>query len=106
MTEDETERLRTLIADVVGAEFAAQTKHIDERLAEQQRTLGEVQVDVALALDKLDSIEIDVKDVKTHAAKVTREHIRDRLRSDSLEKRFAEFERRLAALEKAGPSRD
>ncbi len=102
MSPDDKDELRAMMVEVMGAASESAEQRLGERIDGLHATLRDVQVDVALGLDKLDGIEIDVKDVKAHAARVSREHIKDRLRIAELAKRVAEFEARLARLEKAG----
>jgi len=64
-----------------------------------QSDIRELQTDVALALDKLDLIEVDVRDIKAHIAKTSREAIKDRNARQSLERRVRAVEQRLDALE-------
>lgn len=80
MSPDDKDGLRAMMVEVMGAASESTEQRLGERLDGLQATLRDVQVDVALGLDKLDGIEIDVKDIKAHAARVSREHIKDRLR--------------------------
>jgi len=86
--------LRAIIFEAVTAAVEGLQRHLDEQVLE-------LQADVDSALEKLDAIEIDVKDVRVHVAKLSREQIKDHRRDQALSKRLADIERRLAIVEKA-----
>jgi hypothetical protein len=112
MTDDEEQRLRAMMVEVIGAS----AKAIEKSLRDQ---LLELQADVALCLDRFDTLEVDMRDakkelerladktaglvvdmrdVKAHTAKMSREHIKDRV----VVERLASMEKRLLELEKVG----
>ena len=96
MTDDETQALRAMIVAELAA--AIEPLHNDIR---------DVQADVSLALDKLDrleGIESTVLDLKAHAAKISREGMKDRDARQNTERRLSAVERRLEALERKGES--
>lgn len=67
-----------------------------------QSDIRELQADVALALDKLDLLEVDMRDVKGHLAKLSRESIKERTARPGIERRLSAVERRLESLERKG----
>jgi hypothetical protein len=81
--------VRAVIIDAVGGLVQGLQRHLDQQILE-------LQADVDLAVDKLDSFEIDVKvelkDIKTHVTKLSRERFRD-VRREELSR-----ERELSAL--------
>lgn len=95
MTEPEPEQtpLRAAVFDAVTEAIAGLQRHIDEQILE-------LQADIDLALDKLDSIEIDLKDTRVQVAKISRELIKDRRRDETTAKRIAEHDRRITSIEK------
>lgn len=90
--EDKTE-LQAMILATVGGLVQALQQHLDQQILE-------LQADVETALEKLDSIELDVKDTRLQLAKVSREQIKDRRRDEAVAKRLDETDRRLTSLEK------
>lgn len=114
MTDEEEQRLRAMMLEVIGASARAIETFIRDQLLE-------LQADVSLCLDRFDAVEVDIRDVKkdlerlaeksaglvvdmrdvkTHVVKMSREHIRDRAVSE----RLVAMEKRLVELEKAGGS--
>lgn len=93
MTETEQTELRAVVLSVVSEVVAGLQRHLDQQILE-------LQVDVEAALEKLDSIEIDVKDTRVQLAKLGREQIKDRRRDEAVGKRLSATERRLDQLEK------
>lgn len=105
--------MRAVITEAVGAAFKSMQSQVSEQLLE-------LQADVTLALDKLDGLEVDVrdmriqvdqldgkvtglaidmKDTRTQVAKLSREFMKDKLRDEATAKRLTEIERRLAVQE-------
>jgi chromosome segregation ATPase len=82
--------------EAVAAAVGSLQRHLDEQFGSQIR---ELQSDVSSVLEKLDSMEIDLKDTRTMVAKMSREQIQDRNRDDGTRKRLLDFERRLSELE-------
>lgn len=87
--DDPTQALRAFIVDALAA-----------ALAPVQSDIRDMQADVALALDKLDLLEVDMRDVKAHLAKLSREGVKDRTARQNHERRLSAVERRLEALER------
>lgn len=91
MTDEQTQALRGFIVEALA--LALEPIRADIR---------ELQADVALALDKLDVIEVDLRDVKAHLAKTSREQMKDRMARQGIERRLSAVERRLESLERKG----
>lgn len=85
----DTDALRALIVEALAA-----------AVEPLQADIREIQADVALALDKLDAIEVDLRDVKAHNAKTSRESMRERTGRQGIERRLSAVERRIEALER------
>lgn len=93
---DETklgEAVRAAIVDAIGEAIGGLQRHLDEQLLEMQ-------ADVDTLLERFDGVEIDLREIKTHVAKLSREQIKDHRRDEAVSKRLADIERRLGALEK------
>lgn len=90
--EDRSEIESILLATVGGLVQGLQ-RHLDEQIIE-------LQADVDTALEKLDSLGIDVKETRLHVAKLSREQVKERRRDETVSKRLADIERRLTSIEK------
>lgn len=66
MTDEELQTLRAMLVETVGGAIDGMQRHLDDQILE-------LQADVDSALEKLDSIEIDLRDVKLHVAKLSPE---------------------------------
>lgn len=90
------ERIRALIVEAIGSAFETLEKRLGERL-------DELAIDIEAVNQRLDyfSVELrtDMKEVKHHLAKLSREDIRDRRRIQTQSDRLDALEKRMRALE-------
>lgn len=86
----DTDTLRALIVDALAA-----------ALEPLQTDIRELQTDVAAALDSLDRIEVDLRDVKAHDARVNRAIFKDANARRTIERRLSALERRVESLDLA-----
>lgn len=98
MDED---KLRALIVDVVGAGFRA----LEKQLHEKFESLALDVEDVAQRFDRLEvDLRSDMREIKLHLARLSREDLRDRRRIESVTGRLSALEQRLEAVEGKGES--
>ena len=85
MTDEEKQEYRSLMVEVMGDAIAALENRLDLRFLELESEL-------ALINDRLDGIEVDFKDARTHSVRVSREQMREKLRRERFEKRLERLE--------------
>lgn len=83
------EKMRAVIVEAVGAAFQTLEKRLGERLED-------LAVDLEALGARFDYFESELREIKHHVAKLSREDIRDRRRIQSLTERVEALERRLA----------
>jgi predicted nuclease with TOPRIM domain len=81
--------LRAIVFEAVGAAFEMIERRLDEKLEE-------LAIDLEALAQRFDRLEADIREVKGHLAKLSREDIRDRRRLDRLEHRLGAVEGRKA----------
>lgn len=82
------DELRGLVFEVVSELVAGLQKHLDEQILE-------LQADLDTALDKLDAIGIDTRNVQRQEAKIGREWMKSQRREAELRLRVEELERKV-----------
>lgn len=85
MTAEDAQEFRQVVSEVVGEVFGAFEKRLQARLMD-------VEVELALVQDRLDVLEVVLKDIREHGARVSREQIRQQLRRERFEKRLDRLE--------------
>lgn len=83
-SEDKTE-LQAMVLEAVTQITTGVTTHLERYLRDR---LIEMQADVDDALDKLTTLDIDLKDVRTSVAYLRRERIKDGRRTEAEEQRI------------------
>jgi hypothetical protein len=76
MTPEDKAEFQAMMLETMGGLVQGLQRHLDQQILE-------LQADVDVALDKLDSLAIDVKDTRVQVTKLSRERFRD-VRRDEL----------------------
>lgn len=87
MTDEDKQALRAMMVEVVGSAIGALEGRLEDRFLE-------FEAEIALLHDRFDSLEIELKDARTHGVKVSRAQILERLKREKLEKRLVDLEQK------------
>lgn len=95
LSPDDKTELQSMILEAVTQITTGVTTNLERYLRDR---LVEMQADVDDALDKLTSLDIDLKDVRTSVAYLRRERIKDGRRSEAEEQRAVSTTAEIEAL--------